>query len=122
MVGGKTILVVDDESSIAMVIRLLLDDLGVAVLSAPDGDTALGMIRERRPDLVISDVMMPGLDGRELCRIIRSDPELASIRLVLMSAVHKLDLRDCEADGFLPKPFGLEMLEGMVERFLADVV
>ena len=122
MAGGKTILVVDDEADIVNVLRIILSQDGVKVLSAYDGLEALDIARRERPDLVISDVMMPGMDGLELCRAIRSDPELADTRVVLMSAVHKLGLIDSSEDAFIPKPFGIEMVEATVERLLSEVL
>jgi len=118
---GKTILVVDDEAAIVNLLRIILSQDGVEVLGAYDGLEALDIARRERPDMVISDVMMPRMDGRELCRAIRSAPELAGTRVVLMNALHKMILVDYTEDAFIPKPFGVEMLEETVERLLADV-
>ena len=121
MLGGKTILVVDDEADIVDILNILLAADGRTMLSANDGIAALAIARERRPDLVITDVMMPGLDGRELRRLIRSDPELTGTRVMLMSAVHKLDLREHGEDVFIRKPFDIDALDEAVQRLLLEV-
>ncbi|MDP9378774.1 MAG: response regulator [Chloroflexota bacterium] len=121
MVGTKTILVVDDEVEIVELLTLLLDGDGRTILGAYDGNAALEIVREQRPDLVISDVMMPGIDGLELCRIIQSDPGFGEISIVLMSAINKLDLRECREDVFISKPFDIFTIEQTVERLLAGL-
>ena len=120
MVADKIVLVVDDEEVIVDLLTLLLDADGRTILGAHDGVEALAVARERRPDLVISDVMMPRLDGRELCRLIRSDPELANTRVMLMSAVHKLDIGGYGADEFIRKPFDLREMDRVVRRLLSE--
>jgi CheY-like chemotaxis protein len=113
-------LVVDDEPGIVELLALLLDGADRSILGANAGDTALQIARQQHPDLVISDVMMPRMDGRELCRAIKADPQLSSTRVLLMSALHNLDLRDCGQDALIPKPFGIRMMERTVGRLLAD--
>lgn len=115
---GGTVLVVDDEVAIAESLRLILEEDGIEVLVAYDGREALEIARERRPRLVLSDVMMPLLGGRELCRRLRADPATSRIAIVLMSAAQRHDAGDCGADGFIAKPFDLlEVLE-TVDRLL----
>ncbi len=121
MLGGRTILIVDDEEVIVELLTLLLDGDGRTILGAYDGVEALGIIREHRPNLVISNVMMPRLDGRELCRTIRADPELADTRVVLMSAGHKLDVHGYGEDLFIRKPFDLVEVEQTVKRLLSEL-
>ena len=87
-VGGKTVLVVDDESDI---VRLLIDTLepeGYRLLSAHDGETALHLARSERPSLILLDWRMPGKDGLEVCRALRADPdpELRRVPVVLLTA------------------------------------
>lgn len=121
MSKAKTILVVDDEPEIVNLLIIFLTGDNRTILGAHDGHTALAIARERRPDLLISDVMMPGIDGRELCRIIQADPELSATRVVLMSALHKLDLRECHEDVFISKPFDIYTIEQAVERLLSEL-
>lgn len=115
----QTILIVDDEAEIVELLEMLLDGDGLRVLGAYDGTTALRIAREEHPDLVISDVMMPGLDGRELCRAIKSDPQLASTSIVLMSAMTRLNLDDCHQDLFITKPFDIFRVAEQVRQLLA---
>jgi len=115
----KTVLVVDDEADIVAVILAVLADRDITVLAAYDGLAALELARRARPDLVLSDVMMPGLDGRELCALIKADPDLSGTRVALMSALYKLDLRAVDEDAFIPKPFGIDQLEGAILCLLA---
>ncbi len=117
----KKILVVDDEPEIVDLLTLLLERDGITILSAYDGNTALQIVREQRPHLVISDVMMPGIDGRELCQRIRSDPELMGIPIVLMSAINKLELRECTEDVFVTKPFDIFTVHQTVEYLLSQL-
>ena len=115
---SKKILVVDDEVDIAEILRLLLDGDGVEVLVAHNGQEALEMVREERPQLILSDVMMPVLDGRELCRRVRADPATSHITIILMSAAHQKGRGEWGADAFLRKPFDLlEVLE-IVDLYL----
>ncbi len=115
----RRILVVDDEIPIAEALREILEEDGIQVLVAYNGREALEIAREIRPHLVLSDVMMPVLGGRELCRRLRADPATSRITIVLMSATHRHDVGEYGADGFLPKPFELQEVLETVDRFLS---
>lgn len=84
------ILVVDDEVHIRALLEQTLEDLtddyGVEVLSAANGEEGLALIRAERPQLVLLDVMMPIMNGYEVCRQVSSDPELAGVKIVLLTA------------------------------------
>ncbi len=100
------ILVVDDEVSIVELLSLFLEGTGYQVMKAYNGQEALDCLASARPDVVISDVMMPVLDGRELCRRMQADPRYRSIPVVLMSAIHPVhDLTGCNCVALLKKPF-----------------
>lgn len=116
----KTVLVVDDEAEIVELIAMVLEEGDYAVLSAYDGEQALELVRKHRPQLVLSDVMMPRLDGRELCRRIRSDPETSGTVIILMSAIHRLDSGGCSADELIRKPFDIMSVSDTIDRFLAN--
>ncbi len=117
----KRIVVVDDEVAIADTLQVLLARDGIEVRVAYNGQEALEMVQEERPHLVLSDVMMPVLDGRELCRRLRADPAICHIAIILMSATHGRDVRQYGADGFIRKPFDLLDVTEMVDRLLASV-
>ena len=112
----KRVLIVDDDSLILEVLRAILDLEEFDVLTAPDGETALRLVNEGAPDVVVCDVMMPGMDGYEVCRTLKNDPLTASIPVVLLTARDLEDdhLRGLDAgcDAYLTKPFSpLELIE-----------
>ncbi len=104
-----TILVADEEPIILDLLAAVLRDEGYATLAARDGPEALEMAARARPDLVLMDVMMPGLDGREVVRRMRERPELDGVPVVLMSAAAPVDPAALGV-AFLPKPFDLDRL------------
>lgn len=116
---AHTILVVEDDFPIADIIAEILSDAGHRVVTAVNGLQAFLRIQAERPDLVISDVMMPVMGGRELCEKLQADPEFSSIPVVLISAVHSArDLEGCNYVAFIKKPFDVEKLLGTVNRTL----
>ncbi len=115
----KTILVVDDEASIAELLSVLLEFEGYRVEVARDGMEALARIAQHRPDLVLTDLMMPRMDGAELCRAIKSSPESATMPVVLMSSAHdKAARRSFPFAAFVPKPFFFDELLASITRIL----
>ena len=116
----NTTLVVDDEVPIVEMLRACLQDEGYTVTVASDGREAIGRLEESRPDLVLSDVMMPLMDGRELAGRMEQDPALRDIPLILMSAGGEfiVDGR-CSYAAFVAKPFELDSLVRTIGRLLA---
>jgi DNA-binding response OmpR family regulator len=112
------ILVVDDEGHIADVVAMFLREEGLAVLTAGDGLEALEITREEHPRLVLTDVMMPRMDGVDLCRRLRDDPSTGAPVVLFMSAVMRIDLSGCGAAGLIRKPFDLDDLLDTVRRHL----
>jgi DNA-binding response OmpR family regulator len=112
----KAILVVDDERPICDVLAELLQDEGYDVSRAYDGLAALATAERHRPDLVLSDVMMPGLDGVSLVRRLHERGLRPSV--ILMSAVY--DDVDLPRVCFVPKPFDVDDLLGTIERLLGS--
>ncbi len=115
----KTILVVDDEPKIATLARDYLEHAGFAVLTAGDGPSALTTIRQRRPDLVILDLGLPGLDGLDVTRELRRD---STIPIVMLTArddeLDKLLGLELGADDYLTKPFSPRELVARVRAVL----
>ena len=115
----KTILVVDDEPKIATLARDYLEHAGFAVLTAGDGPSALTTIRQRRPDLVVLDLGLPGLDGLDLTRELRRD---STIPIVMLTArddeLDKLLGLELGADDYLTKPFSPRELVARVRAVL----
>lgn len=113
------ILVADDESPIVDLLRDLLEEGGHTVLGARDGREAIALARRERPDLVISDVMMPFIDGVHLARLLQGDSLTDGVVIILMSAAQPPDLADVGAVAFLAKPFDLASVDRTIARHLA---
>jgi CheY-like chemotaxis protein len=119
------VLVVDDNHDNANIIRQYLEALhGYSVAVAYDGDEALERFAAERPDIVLLDVMMPGMDGWAVCRAMKSDPEMGGrVRVIMVTALDDLgDKRTAlqtGADDFLEKPLDLARLAATVRRNLA---
>jgi two-component system KDP operon response regulator KdpE len=114
-------LVCDDYEPIVNLVKIVLNAAGIDVSTATDGIGALKLIHSIRPDLIISDVDMPGISGICLFQSIRSDTTgMAQVPFILMSSVnHKLEALEAGCDYFLTKPFPLDDLRAMVSRALA---
>ncbi len=114
------ILVAEDEDGTLVLITTVLTYAGYTVIGARDGLEALLRAREAAPDLVLLDVMMPGMDGREVCRRMSNDPELTGVPVILESSADERDIdwRGCGAVAFLRKPFSVRELPDLVRRHL----
>ncbi len=115
----RRILVVDDEPQITRVLRTTLSSHGYTIRTAGDGDEALEIMREWMPDLVITDLAMPNMEGLELCRRIR---EKSAIPIVVLSVrgeeKTKIEALDAGADDYITKPFGPKELLARVRAML----
>lgn len=111
------VLVADDEPAVLEVLSQVVEDLGHEVVRARDGAEALQRARARRPDLIVTDHMMPRLAGVDLCRALRREEGLADVPVILLSAV--LPHGSPEAYAFLAKPFEISEFEALVRRALA---
>lgn len=120
----QTILLVDDNADMRDYLTHLLSDY-YQVVVAEDGASALNIIRAHHPDLVVSDIMMPRLDGIQLLRILRSDPEIQSIPIVLLSArageEAAVEGLNAQADDYLVKPFSARELLARIKTRLEMV-
>jgi CheY-like chemotaxis protein len=114
----KTVLVVDDEPVLRTIVREILHEEGYAVIEAADGRVMLEIMARERPDLVLMDVMMPGIDGREAYRQLRSRPEHRDVPVVMMSAGVRPIRLDPSIAGFMAKPFDLTQLVELVARLI----
>jgi len=108
----KKILIVDDEPHILLLLEQtldLLEDMGVELLRATNGQVALDLIRSESPDLVLLDVMMPVMNGFEVCKAVKADPELSGTFIAILTAKgQELDRAtgaEVGADLYLTKPF-----------------
>jgi DNA-binding response OmpR family regulator len=119
-----TILVVDDNLDNVEILRAFLESRGYAVSEASDGAGALARLDELHPDLVLLDVMMPGIDGWQVCRTIKNHPEHgASTKVIMVTAKgafeDKFEGLRSGADDYVVKPVDFKDLLGKVERNLA---
>ena len=119
---NKKVLIADDEQNIVISLEFLMKREGFEVVVANDGEEAIRRIRADQPDLVLLDVMMPKKSGFEVCQEIRSDPEMAGIRILMLTAKG----RDTEvakglalgADAYMTKPFSTRELVDKVRSLL----
>ena len=116
------ILVVEDEDNIAVALEFLLAREGHVHSRHAEGGTALSAIRSERPDLVLLDVMLPEVSGYQVLQDLRADPDLAQVRVLLMTArgsvVEDRKGMALGADGFIAKPFELSELRAEMARLL----
>lgn len=118
----KKILIVDDEPNIVISLEFLMRREGFEVTVARDGEEALARIHAERPDLVLLDVMMPKRNGFEVCQAVRAEPDLAGLRVIMLTAKG----REAEiakglalgADAYMPKPFSTRELVIQVKSLL----
>ena len=119
MAEPKHILVVDDESQITRVLRTTLSSHGYDIRVANDGETALEIMKDWKPDLVITDLAMPNMDGLELCRRLRTKTQVPIIVLSVRGEERtKVKALDAGADDYVTKPFGMEELLARVRANL----
>ncbi len=120
------ILVVEDEDNIAIALNYLLTREGYNQTRLATGAGAVDTIRERKPDLVLLDVMLPEVSGYEICQSVRADPECDGVRILMMtargSAMERRKGLAMGADGFISKPFELKELREEVRKILSGDV
>ena len=118
----RSVLIADDEQNIVISLQYLMKREGHAVSVARDGREALAAIQRDRPDLVLLDVMMPGLSGFDVCQAVRADPELAGVKILLLTAKGRdTDLAKglaLGADAYMTKPFSTQELAARVRALL----
>lgn len=118
---NKRILVVDDDSHIRELVKENLGEEGYRVFTANDGLSAMNMIKNHKPDLIVLDIMMPEMDGWEVCKTIRDSGK--KIKIIMLSARstsrdRMIGIRILKADRYLTKPFDIEDLLAEVRRLL----
>jgi CheY-like chemotaxis protein len=116
-----TILIADDEEPLRELLGAVLEQAGHRTLLAIHGGRALELAKAERPDLVISDVMMPRMGGVELCRRLKAGDGTRAIPVILMSSAGEQVARGVAFDAFLAKPFHLDELERLVTLTLAGL-
>jgi two-component system, OmpR family, alkaline phosphatase synthesis response regulator PhoP len=121
----KKILIVDDEAHIRMLIEQTLEELedeGVEFLTADNGETALEIIESERPNLVFLDVMMPRMNGMQVCQQVKKEKALSDVFIILLTAkgqeIDRLKGQEVGADIYMTKPFDPEILLNKAKQVL----
>jgi CheY-like chemotaxis protein len=117
----KTILIVEDEFAIADMLAATLEDEGYKVILAGNGREGLARLADSRPDLIISDIMMPVMDGRKMLHVMQTEHNVDSIPIILMSAADEaINLVNNKTIFYVNKPFDLIQLLELVLRLLGS--
>lgn len=119
---NKKILIADDEEDVKIVVQLYLESKGYEVVTAFDGLDAVDKVKAEKPDLVLLDIMMPILDGFEVARKLKADPQTASIPIIMLSASAHAESKQrgmqAGAVDYIVKPFVPENLESVIRKTL----
>ncbi len=118
----KRILYIEDNPSNMLLVRRIIEAEGYEMLEATDGETGWDTIARERPDFILMDLYLPGIDGLELTRIVKNDPQLQSIPIVALTAHGDVEIEEAArragCDGFLHKPANVQQVRDMIRQFL----
>ena len=119
---SKKILIVDDEPGIVVPIQFLMEQQGYHVMTAQRGDEALDQIYKHKPDLVLLDIMLPGIDGFKVCKIVRLNPNYREMKILFLSIKDReVDITKglaLGADAYITKPFSNDKLVEKIKVLL----
>ena len=119
---AKEILIVDDEPSVVVPIQFLMEQQGYRVMIAERGEDALDLIYQYKPDLVLLDIMLPGIDGYEVCEIVRLNPNYRNVKIIFLTAKGREEEiakgLALGADAYITKPFSNIELVATVKEIL----
>ena len=122
MLDSKNILVVEDDSDIRELISFNLKNEGHQVFEAKDGEAGIDKARKKLPDLILLDLMLPGIQGLDVCRIIKSDQETKNTPIIMVTAMGQEEdiVKGLEtgADDYITKPFSIAVLLARVKSVL----
>lgn len=120
----KKILIVDDEPNIIVPLEFLMKQNNYDVQTAQTGEKALDLISSWKPDLILLDIMLPGMDGYEVCQKIRQEKKFNQIKIVFLSAMARsIDIAKgmgLSADDYITKPFAIDYVVSKIKELLAE--
>ena len=118
----EKILIVEDEPNIVVPLQFIMKDNGYDVTVAFSGEEAVDAITESKPDLILLDIMLPGMDGYELCQMIRQNPDWKGIKIIFLTALgREADMAKgmaLDADAYITKPFSIKEVVEKVRNLL----
>ena len=117
------VVLIDDDPDLRKLVKLTLEfTAGWQVTAAADGETGIAAVRTERPDLAIVDIMMPDMDGYQVCRRLKDDPSTRAVPVVFLTARKELDeekVRACGAHGVVVKPFEPDLLADELRKLFS---
>lgn len=118
MIEPRTVVVVDDDLKVTTLLERALIKRGFRVFSTQEGKKALELVENERPDILITDILQPGLDGVSLCNAVKKNPAHSDTRVIIISGVYnetsfRLQM-DCRPDGFIEKPIDINKLSDLI--------
>ncbi|MCD6590868.1 MAG: response regulator [Candidatus Aenigmarchaeota archaeon] len=121
--GEKKVMVVDDEESLIELVKAVLEEEGYRVITAMNGEEALEKLKTVKPDLILLDMMMPGMSGREVCERIRKDPKTKNLKIAFLtvakfSEAGKDILKKMNVLDYITKPFDNDDLVRRVKKII----
>jgi two-component system alkaline phosphatase synthesis response regulator PhoP len=120
----KKVLIVDDEPNIIVPLEFLMKQNNYDVQTAQTGEIAMDLISDWKPDLILLDIMLPGMDGYEVCQKIRQKKEFRQTKIVILSAMARsIDIAKgmgLAADDYITKPFAIDYVVGKIKELLAE--
>jgi DNA-binding response OmpR family regulator len=120
----KTVLVVEDQEPFREFLEITLSNLGFEVVTAITGKVAIARAKEHKPDLVFLDVMLPDMDGYQICNALRDDPEMSMTPIIFISALgtqkHIDKAMSVGATDYMVKPLGMEDIKDIVSQHLEE--
>ena len=121
---NRKILIVDDEPNIVVPLQFLMEKIGYETVVAQSGEEALEVIPKENPDLILLDIMLPGVDGFEVCEIVKLKPEWKHIKIIFLTAKGRdVDIATgmiLGADEYIAKPFSNKQIVESVQKLLED--
>ena len=121
---SKKILIVDDDQAALKLLKKFLEKHKFQVFCAEDGAKGYDLVKEQKPDILITDMLIPKIHGLDLSRKVKDDPELENVKVILMSGLYgdttfRDDIEGSNADDFIKKPVDLNHLKSLIDKLLS---